>query len=421
MNLRSASFLAAAAVTTAGLFTLAAGCELIAAPDRSIIPEGSGGGTGGSGGTGGEPTTSSGGGQGGTGGETTSSGGGQGGTGGGEGGSGGVGQGGTGGVGQGGTGGVGQGGSGQGGSGQGGSGQGGAGGSAPECTLPGDCPPTGNECINRTCVAGTCGTMNVSTGTPLANQTAGDCQTAVCNGSGGVSSLPDDADINDDNETCTTDTCNLGIPIHTPVLVGTACNENGGAHCSATGTCVECTDNSHCLVTGYCDLTTNTCVAPTCSDGVQNGTETGVDCGGTCGACNNSACTQNTDCASHNCYENICAAALNGCDFDTATDLTNMSGVTITFANGNFTYAPKCIKVTAGTVATFNGNFVNHNLQGGTLVGGLEVPAATGPFVPATTTGSTMDFTLASAGSYPYYCIQHGSTQNMGGAIFVVP
>ncbi len=27
------------------------------------------------------------------------------------------------------------------------------------------------------------------------------------------------------------------------------------------------------------------CPAPTCSDGVQNGTETGVDCGGSCGAC----------------------------------------------------------------------------------------------------------------------------------------
>ncbi|TXB65777.1 T9SS type A sorting domain-containing protein [Vicingus serpentipes] len=27
------------------------------------------------------------------------------------------------------------------------------------------------------------------------------------------------------------------------------------------------------------------CPAPTCSDGIQNGTETGIDCGGTCGAC----------------------------------------------------------------------------------------------------------------------------------------
>lgn len=26
-------------------------------------------------------------------------------------------------------------------------------------------------------------------------------------------------------------------------------------------------------------------MAPTCSDGIQNGTETGVDCGGSCGAC----------------------------------------------------------------------------------------------------------------------------------------
>ena len=26
---------------------------------------------------------------------------------------------------------------------------------------------------------------------------------------------------------------------------------------------------------------------PTCTDGIQNGTETGVDCGGSCSACSN--------------------------------------------------------------------------------------------------------------------------------------
>jgi hypothetical protein len=57
------------------------------------------------------------------------------------------------------------------------------------------------------------------------------------------------------------------------------------------------TANSGCLTIGfYSDgsvqaagwaavISCGTCPAPTCSDGVQNGTETGVDCGGTCGAC----------------------------------------------------------------------------------------------------------------------------------------
>gem|GEM_PF-3781722 len=36
--------------------------------------------------------------------------------------------------------------------------------------------------------------------------------------------------------------------------------------------------------------TTNGCSAPTCSDGIMNGTETGVDCGGNCNACSPGVC-----------------------------------------------------------------------------------------------------------------------------------
>jgi|GEM_PF-3347737 len=63
-------------------------------------------------------------------------------------------------------------------------------------------------------------------------------------------------------------------------------------------TCAPCIDNSSCgsnsdCESGFCDeLVCTTPAVPTCDDGLQNGNETGVDCGGDCTACNTgSTCT----------------------------------------------------------------------------------------------------------------------------------
>ena len=50
------------------------------------------------------------------------------------------------------------------------------------------------------------------------------------------------------------------------------------------------------------------CVDPTCSDGLKNGAETDVDCGGgTCSACaNGNQCLIGTDCLSGSCIGNVC-------------------------------------------------------------------------------------------------------------------
>lgn len=52
-------------------------------------------------------------------------------------------------------------------------------------------------------------------------------------------------------------------------------------------------------------------VSATCTDGVKNGAETDVDCGGpTCGACgDNKGCTATSDCASKVCTNQRCQAA----------------------------------------------------------------------------------------------------------------
>jgi plastocyanin len=105
---------------------------------------------------------------------------------------------------------------------------------------------------------------------------------------------------------------------------------------------------------------------------------------------------------------------VNGCDPATAEDHTGQANVSIDFGGAlGFKYAPACIKVSPGTSVTFNGSFVSHPLAGGQ--GG--VLDASSP-ITLTATGTTASFTLANAGTYPYYCQAHFSL-GMQGAIFV--
>jgi plastocyanin len=179
-----------------------------------------------------------------------------------------------------------------------------------------------------------------------------------------------------------------------------------------------CTVNGDCT-SNYCNAMM-TCAAATCNDGIQNGTETGVDCGGSCPKCNGSACTSNTECVSTVCYAGTCVANVNNCTLAGAMDLTGGSMTTVTFPNGNFTYAPKCIKVKVNTVVTLTGSFAGHPLEGGIVSGGVTIPAAGGPFIPVTNTGATKDFTMTATGTFPSYCQPH-ALGGMNGAVFVVP
>ena len=76
--------------------------------------------------------------------------------------------------------------------------------------------------------------------------------------------------------------CTAGSPSNPPVAINTPCSQTGGTKCDGAGSCVECTAGSDCA-SGVC--TGGACQTATCSDGVQNHGETGVDCGGPCGIC----------------------------------------------------------------------------------------------------------------------------------------
>jgi hypothetical protein len=86
------------------------------------------------------------------------------------------------------------------------------------CLKDGDCPPTSSECAQPACGADRrCTTSNVKSGTAFSLQAFGDCVRLVCDGKGGVSSVPDNADTFDDADACTIDTCQGGKRVHTPV------------------------------------------------------------------------------------------------------------------------------------------------------------------------------------------------------------
>jgi alpha-tubulin suppressor-like RCC1 family protein len=219
---------------------------------------------------------------------------------------GGAGQGGAGMAGKGGAGGAGMGGeAGQGGmaglSGQGGvSGQGGMGG----CTTTSDCPAPANECVVALCTAGVCSTSNLDAGTKTQVQDGQPCKVNQCDGMGAIQVVADPNNIEDDQNECTTDTCDQASPVHTPVAEGTSC-ANGVMYCSLAGACVECVSGATCPA-GVCQ--NNACQMAACGDTVKNGSETDVDCGGTdCGKCADMlACAVAGDCVSGVCTGNTC-------------------------------------------------------------------------------------------------------------------
>lgn len=82
----------------------------------------------------------------------------------------------------------------------------------------------------------------------------------------------------------------------------------GGGSCPACGTGQGCLADSDCA-TGVCS--SGTCIAPSCTDHVKDGTETGMDCGGgSCSACGTGqGCLADGDCQSGVCSGGTCAAA----------------------------------------------------------------------------------------------------------------
>ncbi|MFO0762686.1 MAG: hypothetical protein U0359_39980, partial [Byssovorax sp.] len=92
-----------------------------------------------------------------------------------------------------------------------------------------------------------------------------DCQSGVCQGQ---------------PKMCKPVNCNDGI------TNGTETDIDCGGKCAAQG--LRCDGGKKCKAPDDCASLVckiGVCQPPTCTDGVQNGNETGMDCGGVCKAC----------------------------------------------------------------------------------------------------------------------------------------
>jgi plastocyanin len=106
---------------------------------------------------------------------------------------------------------------------------------------------------------------------------------------------------------------------------------------------------------------------------------------------------------------------VNGCDSTMAIDKTADAMTLISFAG--IEYTPRCVRIHAGAMVVFSGNFASHPLMGGTVNGSTATPDSSSP-LPPTNSGSEVTVTLSQTGAVPYYCTVHASAGMMG-AIFV--
>ena len=193
-----------------------------------------------------------------------------------------------------------------------------------ECNSTPDCPGTGTLCKTVACNANQCQTADASSMTACTDNGG-----VICDGSGNCVECNAPGDCTPPTEQCLKATCSgANVCGTTPVTDGNTCNESGGAVCLSGG-CVACIQASDCPATGTTCKTRNctagnacvpqnasdgtvcsdnggtTCmggvcvVGNTCDDGVKDGDETDVDCGGSCPACTHAKdkCSNNNDCS----------------------------------------------------------------------------------------------------------------------------
>jgi hypothetical protein len=126
-------------------------------------------------------------------------------------------------------------------------------------------------------------------------------------GSKCVDTQNDPAHCGDCPTVCSAGTvCQAGKCLLTCLGGATACNGKCVDLKADVANCGKC--GGACPTGQVCG--NGSCVAAPCNDGVQNGQESDVDCGGVCPACGyGKACQQANDCDSATCTGNKCAAA----------------------------------------------------------------------------------------------------------------
>ena len=193
------------------------------------------------------------------------------------------------------------------------------------CHSPGDCTNFLCNQTTETCVADPC-----LDGVKDQSETDTDCGglcVQKCKNGGGCNT-PNDCVS---GATCSAGKCQVAHCVDGVADNGETDIDCGGADCSPCPVGKTCAAGSDCA-SSFCNATSLKCVANGCQDGVKDGSESDVDCGGPSGACprcsDGKACSGGTDCNSGGgsiCTSgNLCChpsgTACNGVACGTATD-----------------------------------------------------------------------------------------------------
>jgi hypothetical protein len=188
------------------------------------------------------------------------------------------------------------------------------------CDVAADC--ASNDCEAKVCIpAASCtdGKLNGS-------ETDTDCGGGTCNPCGLTARCTRATDCS--SAFCDTGVCTTRAPDPTCTdqqKNGTESDLDCGGSCDPCAVDKRCSTNADC-VTLVC---TTVCQPAACNDAVRNGDESDKDCGGTCASCDDGAvCKTNSDCKSlscsgGHCVPNTCTDGLkNGTE--TGTDCSNV-------------------------------------------------------------------------------------------------
>lgn len=113
-------------------------------------------------------------------------------------------------------------------------------------------------------------------------------------------------------------------------------------------------------------------------------------------------------------------AELNGCKASAYEDASAKEAERVVQIGADgLVFTPRCITIAIGQTVTFEGSLAAHPLA----PGNASDTAAGSPGNPIvqTRSGSSVEFTFDSAGTYPYFCELHGfgDGKGMSGAVFV--
>lgn len=167
------------------------------------------------------------------------------------------------------------------------------------CSLPSDCQS--GVCGD----AGTCPAPRCDDGVVNQDETDVDC------GGGCEQRCPAGNSCRVDGDCAADLFCPPGSAQCTPVSCGDGVRNGTEVLVDCGGGCEGCPDGSACSVAGDCAsgvCSDSTCAVPACDDGASNQDETDVDCGGGCAPCDDGgSCAVGGDCTSGVCRAGTCA------------------------------------------------------------------------------------------------------------------